>query len=163
MTLRLGEVMIRHGLLTPEQVEEVLHEQRVSGGAFGDIAERMFDLHPADVEAAWAEQYAAIADPVDPRTHRISDEAKALVSSRQAWQFSLLPMRIEGGEAVFCTTEANLPRALRFVYRAINQPCHFLLADEPALHDALSAAYPAPGMSPEALRARFADSLRRAS
>ncbi len=163
MTLRLGEVMIRQGLLTPEQVEQVLHEQRVSGGAFGDIAERLFDLHPADVEAAWAEQYAALADPIDPRTHRVSDEARALITARQAWQFILLPIRIDTGEAVFCTTVANLPRALRFVYRAINQPCYFLLADEPALLDALSAAYPAPGMTPDALRARFADAVRKAS
>lgn len=154
MTLRLGEVLIRQGLLTPEQVEQVLDLQRTTGGAFGEIAERLFGLHPADVESAWAEQYASIADPIDPRTRRISDEAKALVSSRQAWQFSILPIRIESGEAVFCTTRDNLPRALRFVYRSVKMPCYFLLADEPALADALAANYPAPGMRAprEALR-----------
>lgn len=156
MTLRLGEMMVHRGLLTEDQVETILAEQRDCGGAFGDIAERMFGLDASDVELLWAEQYASITDRVNPERARIDPDALALVSRRQAAQFRVLPLRVDdGGELVVCTTEEDLPRALRFVYRVLGRPSYFVLADDPESFDrALATHYPHSASSAAAPAAR---------
>jgi len=146
MSLRLGELMVRRGLLSQRQVEKVLEAQGRSARPFGELAEEMFDLHPGDVERVWAEQYALQTPRIDPRTERISKEAVDLLSRRQAWQFRVLPLRVESGELCLCTTAENLPRALRFVYRRLETPAYFVTADDDALQEALQKHYPMTGM-----------------
>ncbi len=148
MTLRLGELMVRRGLLSEHQVEKILEAQGRAARPFGELAEEMFDLHPADVERVWAEQYALQTPRIDPRTERIQKPALDLLSRRQAWQFKILPLRVEHGELCVCTTAENLPRALRFVYRRLEAPAYFVTADEDALQEALQKHYPMTGMSP---------------
>ena len=145
MTLRIGELMVNEGLLTEDQVETILAEQRDCGGAFGDIAERMFHLDPRDVERVWAKQYATAAPKIDPRDEQADPCAIAAVSRRQAWQFRVLPMRFEGDDLVVCVTEENLARALRFVYRGLRTPCYFVISEAAALDEALMRHYPMPG------------------
>lgn len=147
MALRMGELLIRRGRMTPEQVERVLERQRTRGGAFGQIAERMFDIHPSQVEAAWAQQHADITQALDLSTDDADPRALSIIDARQAWQFRVLPLRVEpNGEAVLCTTRSNLPRALRFTYSALDVPACFVLASEDALQAALERRYPFPGM-----------------
>lgn len=74
-------------------------------------------------------------------------DALGLLSRRQAWQFTLLPLRTESGELCLCTTAENLPRALRFVYRRLEMPAYFLTADPDAMADALQKHYPMSGGS----------------
>ncbi|MBX3354041.1 MAG: hypothetical protein KF684_14015 [Phycisphaeraceae bacterium] len=155
MILRLGELMVRRGLLSERQVERVLEVQTSTGRPFGELAEEMYDLHPQDVERVWAEQYAAGATRIDPRTEPVEQAAISLVSRRQAWQFSLLPLRIEGRELVVCTTQDNLPRALRFVYRRLERPASFMLCDQNALAEALQKHYPMTGQSAESWSSPF--------
>jgi hypothetical protein len=147
MTLRLGELMVRRGLLSEHQVEKILEAQGRAARPFGELAEEMFDLHPADVERVWAEQYALRTPRIDPRTERIQKPALDLLSRRQAWQFKILPLRVEHGELCVCTTAENLPRALRFVYRRLEVPAYFVTADDAALEEALQKHYPMSGMS----------------
>jgi hypothetical protein len=149
MALRIGELMVRRGLLSPEQVNDILERQRTGGGAFGDIAERLFGLDPADVESVWAEQYASITPRVDPREAAVDAGALESLSPRQAWQFRVLPLSHDGAELALCTTVDGLPRALRFAYRCLRQPCYFLIADPEALGEALATHYPMAGMEPQ--------------
>jgi hypothetical protein len=147
MSVRLGELMVRRGLLSERQVEKVLEAQGRTARPFGELAEEMFDLHPADVERVWAEQYALQTPRIDPRTEKVQKQAVDLLSRRQAWQFRVLPLRIEGGELCLCTTADNLARALRFVYRRLELPAYFLTADGDALDEALQKHYPMSGMT----------------
>ncbi|MGP1310086.1 MAG: hypothetical protein ACTS27_07815 [Phycisphaerales bacterium] len=145
MTLRLGELMVRRGLLSERQVEKVLEAQGRTARPFGELAEEMFDLHPSQVEQVWAEQYALNTPRIDPRTERISKDALGLLSRRQAWQFNPLPLRTESGEVCLCTTAENLPRALRFVYRRLEVPAYFVTADADTLAEAIQRHYPMSG------------------
>ena len=44
--IRLGEILVENGLLTPQQVNQVLKQQKRGGRPFGVLAERMFGLDP---------------------------------------------------------------------------------------------------------------------
>ncbi len=146
MVLRIGELLVRRGVLTAAQRDEVLGEQTRSGRPFGDLAERLFGVCPRQVEQAWAEQYSAMVRPIDPRRSESDPDALAIVTSRQAWQFAILPLRFAGGELIACTTQAHLARALRFAAWRVATPVRFVLATPEHLGEALEASYPVKGM-----------------
>ncbi len=145
--LHLGELLVRNGVMTPQQRDLVLAAQRDRGGAFGALAEEMFGVSPGSVEHAWAEQYAAIAPTVDPRSMRISTEALQAVSRRQAWQFRLLPLELRGDGLLACTTQESLVRALRFAGWRLGTSCQLVLATPESLGEALCSHYPMAGMT----------------
>lgn len=147
MALRLGDLLVAKGVLTAQQRDSVLEYQRLTGRPFGELAERLYGVDQGVIELAWAEQYAAIAPQVDPRTERVDDEALALIDRRQAWQFRVLPLRFDDKEVMIATTQEHLARALRFAGWRIQASCYFVLAEPLALGEALMKHFPMAGMT----------------
>ncbi|MFN0011565.1 MAG: hypothetical protein ACKVS8_07965 [Phycisphaerales bacterium] len=142
MRLRIGELLVKHGLLTLSQCEHILYLQRESQRPFGAIAEEQFNVPPNALHEAWAEQYEQLAPRTNPTAEQVEPKALSLVSRRQAWQFRLLPLRFESGEVVICTTRQHLPRALNFAYRHLGPECSFVIAEPQHLGPALQQHYP---------------------
>jgi hypothetical protein len=156
--MRIGEILIEQGVLTRDQVERALAAQRESSEPFGIVCERLFGLHPKVVEGAWAEQYAALVARVDPKLDQIDDEAEAVVTRRQAWQFRVAPLRFEtevDGALVLATCVEALPRALRFATTHIAHPVFFVLVPAETLANHLQARFPMLGMDAEIVRRGF--------
>ncbi|USN99027.1 MAG: hypothetical protein H6810_12905 [Phycisphaeraceae bacterium] len=153
MTLRLGDILVERGVLSEAQRERILEHQRIHARPFGLLAEEMFGVSPQAVELAWASQFARIAEWVDPAGFEPSREALNLVDARQAWQFGVLPLRIECEELVIATTEDRLARALRFSGWRIPMTCRFVLCEEEALFDALAVRKPMAGLTADSMRA----------
>jgi hypothetical protein len=156
MHLRLGDVLVRRGMLSAAQRDQILDEQKRSGRPFGVLAERMFGVKASAIEEAWAEQYAALAGVIDPTAERLDPYAQSLIEPRQAWQFGVLPMRFEGDELVVCTTQENLARAMRFMGWRIGQSCRFQIAEAETLARVLGMVYPLGGMDASVLTRRSA-------
>jgi len=151
MAIRLGDLLVDRGILTDAQRIEILEEQRTTSRPFGELAERLFDVSESVIEEAWAEQYAGLAERVDPRVEPIDPDVIKLVDRRQAWQFGVLPLKRDGDEVIVCTTTTNLPRALRFVGWRIPRMCVFQIATAEQLAQALQVHYPLAGMGVHAL------------
>ncbi|HZW11323.1 MAG TPA: hypothetical protein VFF69_15575 [Phycisphaerales bacterium] len=145
MKVRLGDVLVRMGVLSESEREEVLAAQRSSGRPFGVLAEELFGVSPRDVERAWAAQYAELSGRVDLGRQATDPDVLSLVERRQAYQFQVLPLRFEGRELVVATSESALPRAMRFAGWALGEACSFVVASDGELMDHLSRAYPARG------------------
>lgn len=145
--LRIGDLLVRRGLLKVEQVLRALDVQKKNGEPFGVICERLFDISPESIEEVWATQYISITRKIDPRIESIDPAALELVSRRQAWQFRLLPIRWDGDELMVATTGAHLRRALRFTTRFLGVPVYFVIADPRALGESLCKHYPLAGMT----------------
>ena len=149
MTVRIGDLLVRKGVLTGAQRDQVLAEQVRSGRPFGELAERLFGVTPPAIEQAWAEQYASITRSVDPMAEQAEAGALALIDRRQAWQFRLIPLRFDGPELMVCTSQEHLVRALKFLGWRVKERCFFVLCDPLALGRALERYYPMPGMTAE--------------
>ena len=147
--MRIGDILVERGLISDEQREQILEAQRTDSSPFGKLAEMMFGVAPEAVEEAWADQYEAIAEHVDPRQYRPVDELLRVIDRRQAWQFGLLPIRREPHEVTICTTRGHLIRAVRYVGWKFAQPCVLVLAEPGHLGVALQRNYPLEGMTPE--------------
>jgi len=157
-TVHLGDLLVKHGVLTPVQRDEVLTAQKARGGPFGAIAEEMYGVSPAAVERAWAEQYAAMSAPVDPRLYSINPRALEVITRRQAWQFRMIPLEFNGDEVLACTTQDHLVRALKFAGWRLGHACQFVLTDAASLGEALARHYPMAGMTPEMVNSGYAAS-----
>lgn len=142
MALRLGDLLVIRGVLSRAQRDAVLQAQDGTGRPFGEIAEQMFGVSADVVEDAWAQQYALLAGAIDPRAEAVQEEAIARLSSEEAWQNEILPMRQDGHELMVCTTRERLVRALSFMDARVRQRCYFVLAERTHLHEALARHYP---------------------
>lgn len=152
MPVRLGELLIQLGVLTADQRDEILDRQRQRARPFGVLAEELFGVDPRVVERAWSVQFSAKAERIDPRGTRIPGDILELIERRQAWQFGLLPVGWDGEDLVIATSEAHLPRAMRFAGWRIPVSCAFKLCDDVALHEALSEHYPMASIDRDFLR-----------
>lgn len=151
MSIRIGEVMVRNGLLNEGQVAAILEAQTDRARPFGQLAEEMFGVCERQVEQAWVEQYASITRHVDPTVEPIDPKAVGLIERRQAWQFRVMPIRFDGRELMLATTTDHLLRALRFASRCLGIPSYLVLCDGNALGQALTRHYPMAGMSATSL------------
>lgn len=148
-TLQLGELLVKHGVITIAQRDQILSAQKERGGPFGRVAEELFGISPLAVERAWAEQYAAFAPHIDPRTYNINPRAIEAISRRQAWQFFMLPLEMNHDDLLACTTQEHLVRALKFAGWRLGHSCQFVIAEPLHLGEALCRHYPMAGMTPE--------------
>lgn len=151
MRVRIGEVMVKQGLLSPDQVECILEHQKERPRPFGELAELLYHVSAEDVESAWVEQYSLITDRVNPLDEKVDAEVLALVSRRQAWQFRVMPVRWDGSEVMVATVREHLTRSMRFALRHVVQPCWFVLSEPDHLGEALMRHYPLAGMTPAAV------------
>lgn len=145
MALRLGDLLIQYGVLTPEQCDTVAKEQETNPRPFGLLAEELFNIDPGVIEHAWAVQFAMISPRVDPRTIEHDEDLHSVITSRQAWQFGFIPVERHQDGIVCATSIECLARALRFVGWRVDEPCSFVICDHNALEVGLSMHYPMEG------------------
>ena len=145
MESRLGDVLVQRGVLNAGQVDRVVAEQTRTGEPFGVLCEKLYDVDPRDVEAAWGEQYARLTMRVEPQGEDFDQAILGLLDRRQAWQFGCIPVRWDGTEVMVVTTEANLVRAHRFCTKYIAHPVFLVLCEPEDLQTALERWYPLPG------------------
>lgn len=153
-TIHLGELLVRNGVITSNQRDAILEAQSTRGGPFGALAEEMFGVNAAAVERAWAQQYSSLASHVDPRTLSICPRALDMVNRRQAWQFCILPVEMQGRDLLAVTTQDHLVRALKFAGWRLGHGVQFLIAEPQALGEALCQHYPMAGMTPSSVSER---------
>lgn len=143
--MRIGEMLVRLGMLDASQVARVLEEQESSHEPFGAIAERLYRIRPEVIESVWIEQSQERATAFDAR-RGIDDDARELVIRRQAWQFGIVPLRVDDGYLVAATSRRQLPRAVRFATRVLGMPVQFEIASDEELATLLAHQYPIRGM-----------------
>lgn len=155
MSIRLGELLVVQGIITPEQRDQILEHQKSSHRPFGVIAEERFGVAPGAIEQAWTVQYAMIATRINPSEHEIPAQVLELVTKRQAWQFGFIPFEVQEDEITLVAARETLARSLRFVNWRLNGLCTFAICDLNTLRRGLETHYPFPGADME-LVDRFA-------
>ena len=144
--MRIGELMVRQGVLTPEQVDRVLEEQAIRAQPFGLICEQIYGIAPEIVEACWVEQYTELTGDLVPDFDTVDPSVRDVVTRRQAWQFRIVPVRWDDGALVLATTRDHLQKALRFATNGIPFPVYFVVADADTLTQGLEKHYPMGGL-----------------
>lgn len=151
--IRIGQILIERGVLTEQQVFEVVEQQRVRGLPFGVLAEQMFDVTVESIEQAWIEQYFRMTGEYELREKDIDLRALKLINRRQAWQFEILPLRFEQtGELLMAASRHRLARAVTFAANRIEPVVYFRIANSDSLRDFLRKHYPMPEVTEEIIK-----------
>ena len=144
--IKLGELLIQQGELTPMQVRHILDVQAVTRRPFGDLAERLFDVSPGTVADAWVEQYVQRHGLHDVSDQPADHKCIALIQTRQAWQFRFVPLRREqiGSEEslLIAADRRGLVRAMNFAGRSLPMTPSFIVAEPDSLKTLLQRHYP---------------------
>jgi MshEN domain len=152
-TIKIGEILVEQGVLSEQQVFEVLEAQKQHRMPFGVLAERMFDVTLHSIENAWVEQYHRFTGTIDLSGEKFDNEALRVLNRRQAWQFELLPIRTEpDGEMLMAASANRLARAVTFAANRIDRAVYFRIAEQAQLRDFLQQHYPMPELSREIIQ-----------
>jgi len=155
--MRIGEMLVSAGLLTPEQTELILRKQQGQPEPFGLLAQRMYGIDPQQIEDIWAETTIRMAELIRPSSREMDPNVRDLVTRRQAWQFRFLPVRLDpDGSLVAATTRRHLSRAVRFATRVLDRPCRFVMTDAEYLAARLDDFYSLPGLDERVVSAEGA-------
>jgi hypothetical protein len=143
--IQIGQLLVEQGVLSQDQVREILQLQKVSHRPFGDLAERLYGIDPQAVEDAWVEQYLRAVGVIDLEDQQIETECLRLLNRRQAWQFHTLPLNREQNNLNVATSAEHLVRAVNFSTRRFDEPVYFVIAEREQLREFLMKHYPVPG------------------
>jgi len=142
--IRIGELLVEQGTLTPGEIDQIVQVQRETHRPFGELAEQLFGIDPKAVEDAWVQQYIRISGVIDLESQKIDTDCLRRLNQRQAWQFHVLPMHRQDRELHAATSAEHLVRALNFASRTIDEPIYLLIAQRQQLCDFLMKYYPVP-------------------
>lgn len=151
--IRIGQIMIEQGVLNEQQVFEIVQMQRKCGLPFGVLAERLFEVTVESIEEAWVEQYCRFTGFIDLDAQEFDGDALRLINRRQAWQFEMLPVRIEEtGELLMAASRHRLARAVTFAANRLEREVYFRVAQSDQLRKFLRLHYPMPEVTDTILR-----------
>lgn len=153
-SIRIGEILVEQGVLTEQQVFEVLQAQRDTGTPFGVMAERMFDVTVQSIEQAWIEQYERFTGgTIDLSEQQVDERALAMINRRQAWQFEILPLKfLPDGEMLMAASRRRLARSVTFAASRLKPIVFFRIAESAHLRQFLRQHYPMPEVTEELVR-----------
>ncbi|NLX23388.1 MAG: hypothetical protein GXY55_17185 [Phycisphaerae bacterium] len=102
----MGEILSEMGLLTSQQVEDILEHQRRSRQKFGQIAVHQGLVTPEQVWEAWARQVSYRRQFIDLDVMGVDTEAVRRVGVSTARALEVVPLRLWGDNLVVaCSPE----------------------------------------------------------
>lgn len=129
MFKRIGERLVRYGVLSDDELRMIVAEQRREYRPFGQIASEMFGVDEAMIWRAWAEQYATFCPRVNLDSEEPDPGVYAELNAEEAHAFRVLPLRQQDGDLILVTSEDDLPAALYFLDRRIDKSVVVWLAE----------------------------------
>jgi hypothetical protein len=137
----IGRILVDSGIMDQAQVEAILDAQQNDHRPFGLLAEVMFQVDPEQIEQAWQDQYLAYATQLDLDNETIDPAVVGLINRRQARQFELVPIRVDGDELIVVTTRRRLRRTAVFAWRHFNRPVFVTVCDQAQMDRILEEHY----------------------
>ncbi|MFN3167543.1 MAG: hypothetical protein ACE37H_10815 [Phycisphaeraceae bacterium] len=148
--IRIGEILVEQGVLSEQQVFEIVQAQKRLHLPFGVLAERMFDVTLESIENAWIEQYHRFTGTINLDQQSFDERALRMINRRQAWQFEILPVGFEPtGELLMAASRRRLARAVTFATNRLDKVVYFRIAESDQIQAFLKQHYPMPEVSDE--------------
>lgn len=93
-SLRLGQMLVRANLITPEQLDQVLTLQKTSGGRVGSILAKLGYINEEQIASFLSRQFAV--PPADLKHAKIDPDILKLVPAEVANKHLLIPLSRNG-------------------------------------------------------------------
>lgn len=136
----LGEILVRAGALTEDQLQDALKYQAETGLKIGECLVKLGHVGPTDVTRALAKQ--ANMPFVDVRKGKIAPEAIAAIPKDTATEHNVLPVKLEApGKVILAVTDPLAAYNLEHLKFILNIEFRCALTTEEAMLEALERYY----------------------
>ena len=137
---RLGEILVRKGRLSREQLDQAIEDAKASGDRLGTHLVNAKALHEEDIAIALADQFGLRYVVVDVQT--LSPDLAAVMPERSARRLGVLPLSASGDRvrlAIADPTDVVIIDELRM---SLNGAFDLVVADPTTIRAGLDQVYP---------------------
>jgi type IV pilus assembly protein PilB len=138
---RLGNLLVRKGLITPEQLSQALAAQRATGGRLGEVLVRLHLLDDRTLGTLLAEHLSIEYVQLDQNPAQIDTRVARMLPESIAQRFCLLPLRQEGGKLVTAMADPLDVVAIDTVMLKMQSPIQPAIASAGDIRRAIEMVY----------------------
>ncbi|GIU88685.1 MAG: pilus assembly protein PilB [Acidimicrobiia bacterium] len=149
-TVRLGELLVREGLLDPSQLEHALAAQRERGGRLGDVLVALGLVDERELARVLGEQLGV--DVVDLRSAQLDPQVLALLPEDVARELHAIPIAVEGERVVVAVSDPLDETLTDRCITALERPVRLVIAARSDIDRAIGIVYRSTARIDDALR-----------
>ena len=149
-TVRLGELLVREGLLTVLRLEDALAAQKARGGRLGDVLVELGFVDERELARVLATQLGV--DVVDLRSADLDPQVLALLPEDVARDLHAIPIAVEDGRVVVAVSDPLDETLTDRCIEALQRPVRLVIAARSDIDRAIGVAYRSTARIGDALR-----------
>ena len=139
MTSRLGEILLKEGVITQHQLEKALEVQRANGGKLGSWLTKLGLITEDEITGVLARQYGVPA--INLRHYEIDPEVIKLIPQDIALRYQLVPLSRVGSVLTVAATDPTNVVAIDNIKFRTGLNVELVVASEGVITDAIARSY----------------------
>jgi len=170
MAVRIGELLLKEKLITPEQLQQALNQQKANGGKLGYNLVKMGFVKDEQITTLLSKQYGVPS--INLAQFKIDPTIVKLVPTETARKYQIIPLSRSGSTLTIAMTDPTNVFAMDDIKFMTGYTVEPVVASEIAITDAVEKYYPGgkgggapakPGGKPGAAGAVTGSTLEMAS
>src|SRR5712671_7769984 len=140
MAVRIGELLLKEKLITPEQLQQALTQQKANGGKLGYNLVKMGFVKDEQITALLSKQYGVPA--ISLAQFKIDPTIVKLVPTETARKYQMIPLSRSGSTLTIAMTDPTNVFAMDDIKFMTGYTVEPVVASEVAITDAIEKYYP---------------------
>src|ERR1700722_604983 len=140
MAVRIGELLLKEKLITPEQLQQALTQQKANGGKLGYNLVKMGFVKDEQITALLSKQYGVPA--INLAQFKIDLTIVKLVPTETARKYQIIPLSRSGSTLTIAMTDPTNVFAMDDIKFMTGYTVEPVVASEVAITDAVEKYYP---------------------
>lgn len=139
MALKLGELLLKAGLITPAQLEKALEEQRSRGGKLGELLQRLGYVSEEDIIECLSHQYGVPS--INLRNFEIDSAVAKIIPEDQARKHNIIAILKTGQTLTVAMADPTNIFAVDDITFSTGFKVDPVVASEEAIREAIDKVY----------------------
>src|SRR3981189_3559199 len=140
MAVRIGELLLKEKLITPEQLQQALNAQKASGGKLGYSLVKMGFVKDEQITTLLSKQYGVPS--INLAQFKIDPTIVKLVPTETARKYQVIPLSRSGSTLTIAMTDPTNVFAMDDIKFMTGYTVEPVVASETAITDAVEKYYP---------------------
>jgi type IV pilus assembly protein PilB len=145
MAVRIGELLLKEKLITPEQLQQALTQQKANGGKLGYNLVKMGFVKDEQITTLLSKQYGVPS--INLAQFKIDPTIVKLVPTETARKYQVIPLSRSGSTLTIAMTDPTNVFAMDDIKFMTGYTVEPVVASEVAITDAVEKYYPSKGGS----------------
>lgn len=150
MALKVGDMLLRAGMISQEQLDRALKEQQTSGQRLGSVLVKMEVISEDEIVSFLSKQFNVPS--INLNDYKIDETVLKLVPSHIAQKYGLMPLSRLGRALTVAMVNPNDVLAMEDIKFSTGFEVHPVIASEAAIWTAIDKYYGSAGMLEEVMK-----------